>query len=269
MSCDQNWADFDKDLHDYQILSEFLTQEREQRADNTFPSKIPETRSWTVVCRECENYRICSEFLRGAINPLLRTITYSSKDGISSLPAVKKGLQLIGKTPQFNPHSNDAELQERFCKIASDRARGIAQNLLNDFGHTTKVTSATPQIEPECSQSQPVDGTRILGEILWNIRDRVETAETSDTEDELDLDRELFSDSVTLIVVVSDGEDSEEEREVRVTDTSVRGILQSIHDVYAKYEDGHEEKDPMGDHVWFEGLRYIMKEDRWLVVLGS
>ena len=81
MFCDQNLADFGEDLRKYEILLHYLDQlqEGKQRVDDALIPEIPGVGAWTGVCHCCENYRICSEFLRLTINPLLRTLMCTTR----------------------------------------------------------------------------------------------------------------------------------------------------------------------------------------------
>ncbi|KAI7969582.1 hypothetical protein EIK77_003551 [Talaromyces pinophilus] len=117
--------------------------------------------------------------------------------------------------------------------------------------------------EDQCSQSKVANGTERLTDIIWNIRDPVEKARSVDGHP-LSLDAKVFPSKV----IFEFGDRYWDYSWTKcVTDTSLRGVLQSTKDEYQNYEANHEEEYPMGDGVWFTSVTYDEANDTWVVNL--
>jgi hypothetical protein len=145
-SCDQNCAAFNRDLEVFGILSDHVDRLRApssgQNTDElpdgvASVSEIPEVGSAIDSCPECGNVRVAGEYLRLALNPLLRTLVgYLSQGAVLDVLDVTKledGLNLIDEPPPFSKEYKFEGASKNGCRMFALRVRHIANDVLDKF----------------------------------------------------------------------------------------------------------------------------------------
>jgi hypothetical protein len=163
--CTDYYAQVERDMSDYRTLQDLIEKRRSlmrnRKTDecpdtDTHVPKIPDVGTSTGGCSWCENSRICSQYFRLYVNPLLLKVLGWLEQGPYHMKALRMNEGLINEQPHLNPKNHDIQQCEVLCNITAHHANRIARVVLDDletWKRSTEASASPPRGEESMNET--------------------------------------------------------------------------------------------------------------------